>query len=51
MAGGRTDSGGGCVVWLTGLSGSSKSTLGHALEQRLPALLRTRGFAPQDGPR
>ena len=25
----------GCVVWLTGLSGSGKSTVGHALEKRL----------------
>jgi adenylylsulfate kinase len=25
----------GCVIWLTGLSGSGKSTIGHALEKRL----------------
>jgi len=25
----------GCIVWLTGLSGSGKSTIAHALEQRL----------------
>jgi len=25
----------GCVVWMTGLSGSGKSTIGYALEQRL----------------
>lgn len=25
----------GCVVWLTGLSGSGKSTIGHAVEKRL----------------
>lgn len=25
----------GCVIWMTGLSGSGKSTVGHTLEQRL----------------
>ena len=30
----------GCVVWLTGLSGSGKSTIARALEQRLVALRR-----------